>query len=167
MRSIRFRLRSTLTAAVIGGLLAVTPATSADATTQDVSRGVAKVCFPVRATGVGQDLGDGQTVARISIGRFEVGMTTGEFTITGIDADGIASFAGPLTFTSDVGTIVAQVTGTLDTATGVFESTSTSLTGTGLFTGVSGKVTLRGTENLTTFAFTERITGRLCLPLRH
>ena len=168
MRSIRFHLRPALTAAVIGALLAVMPATAADATTtRDVSRGAAKICVPVRATGVGQDLGGGQTVATISIGSLEIGMTQGAFTITEVDPNGIASFTGPITFTSDVGTIVAPVTGTLDTATGAFESTSTSLTGTGVFTGVTGTVTLRGTEDLVTGAFTERVTGRLCFPLRH
>jgi hypothetical protein len=168
MRSIRFHLRSTLLVAVLGGLLSVIVTAPADAaTTGDVSRGAAKICAPVHARGVGQDIGGGKTVATISVGRFEVGTTRGEFSIMGVDPNGIASFAGPITFTSAVGTIVAQVTGTLDTTTGAFESTSTSLTGTGLFRGVSGAVTLRGTENLTTFAFTERITGRLCLPFRH
>jgi len=168
MRSNRFRLRTTLTAVAVGGLLAVAPATSADAASTHASaRGGASICAPVRATGVGQDMGGGQTVATISIGGIEVGMTQGAFMITGIDANGVASFAGPITFTSAVGTIVAQVTGTLDTTTGAFTSTSTSLTGTGLFIGVSGSVTLRGTESLATGAFTERVTGRLCLPLRH
>ena len=76
----------------------------------------------------------------------------------------VASFIGPLTFTSDLGTIVAQTAGTLDTATGAFVSRSPDLTGTGVFLGVSGRITLRGTVDLTDGSFTERISGRLCLP---
>ena len=78
----------------------------------------------------------------------------------------MASFVGPLVFTSDIGTITAQTAGTLDIATGLFVSRSADLTGTGAFRGVTGRISLRGTVDLTDGSFTERISGRLCFPKR-
>ena len=89
-------------------------------------------CLPVDATGVGQDLGGGQTTATISVGGVEVGTTAAAFTITGVDGT-VASFTGPITFTGLGGTLTAQVTGTLDVTDRRFTSTSTSLAGTGIF----------------------------------
>ncbi len=120
-------------------------------------------CVRVLATGVGQDLGEGRTEATISVRGYPVGTTAAQFAITGVDGNE-ASFTGPLTFTSAVGTITAQTAGTFDTTTGAFVSRSADLTGTGLLAGVSGRVTLRGTQDLQTGSFTERVTGRLCLP---
>ena len=50
----------------------------------------------------------------------------------------------------------------LDVATGAFTSTSTSLAGTGTLRRVTGQLIFTGTEDLTTGAFTESITGQLC-----
>ena len=118
-------------------------------------------CITVDATGVGQDLGGGRTTATISVHGFEVGTTTAAFTITAVNGT-VASFTGPITFTGLGGTLTAQVAGTLDVATGAFTSTSTSLAGTGTFRRVTGDLTFTGTEDLTTLAFTESITGQLC-----
>jgi hypothetical protein len=118
-------------------------------------------CLPVDATGVGQDLGGGRTTATISVHGVEVGTTAAAFTVTGVIGT-VASFTGPITFTGLGGTLTAQVTGTLDVATGAFTSTSTSLAGTGPFRHVTGDLTFTGTENLSTLAFTESITGQLC-----
>ncbi len=118
-------------------------------------------CLPVEATGVGQDLGGGQTTATISVHGFTIGTTAAAFTITGMDGT-VASFTGPITFTGLGGTLTAQVAGTLDVTTGAFTSTSTSLAGTGTFRHVTGQLTFTGTEDLATGAFTESITGQLC-----
>ncbi len=123
-------------------------------------------CVPVAASGVGQDLGGGQTTATISVAGVEVGTTAAAFTITGVDVN-IASFTGPIVFTGLGGTLTAQVTGTLDVTTGVFGSTSTSVTGTGLLRRVTGDLTFTGTEDLATGAFTESIRGQLCLAHGH
>ncbi len=119
-------------------------------------------CVPVVATGVGQDLGGGQTTATIYVAGVEIGTTEAAFTITGVDGV-VASFTGPITFTSRGGTLTAQVTGTLDVTTGAFMSTSGSLTGSGAYRGVTGDLTLTGAEDLATGAFTESITGQLCV----
>jgi hypothetical protein len=118
-------------------------------------------CLPIRATGVGQDLGGGQTAATLFVGGAAVGTTSATFTVTGM-AGTIASFTGPITFTGRGGRLVADVAGTLDVATGAFTSTSTDLTGTGVFRGATGSVTLTGVEDLATGAFTETVTGELC-----
>ena len=145
---------------------AFTVAAPASATTHpQVRRGHAH-CLPLHATGVGQDLGGGQTAATLSVRGVEVGTTAAAFTISGVDGN-LASFSGPLVFTGLGGTLTAQVSGTLDVTTGAFTSTSSSLTGTGLLRGVTGELTFTGTEDLGTGAFTERVDGRLCAPAYH
>ena len=120
------------------------------------------ICVPVRATGVGQDLGGGRTQATISRHGLVVGHTTAAFTINQVVGT-TASFTGPIVFTNALGTLTAQVAGTFDVASGAFRATSTSLTGTGLLRGVSGSVTIEGVEDFATLRFTETITGRLCI----
>jgi hypothetical protein len=73
------------------------------------------------------------------------------------------SFTGPIVLSSRAGTLTAQVQGAFDITAGTFTATSTSIAGTGLLRPVGGTVTLHGTENLSTGAFTETITGRLCV----
>ena len=123
-------------------------------------------CLPVDATGVGQDLGGGQTSAAITVGGGQVGTTAAAFTITGVNGT-VASFVGPIVFTGLGGTLTAQVTGTLDVTTGAFTSTSTSVSGTGLLRRVTGDLTFTGSEDLKTGAFTEAIHGVLCLAPGH
>jgi hypothetical protein len=123
-------------------------------------------CVPVRATGAGQDLGGGRTQATISVLGVRVGTTQATFTIGGMNGT-VASFTGPIVFTSAPGTLTAQVAGTFDVVSGAFRATSTSIAGTGLLRGVTGNVTLAGLEDFATLGFTETITGRLCVsPLR-
>jgi hypothetical protein len=123
------------------------------------------ICVPIHATGVGRDLGSGQTEATISSHGLVVGRTHASFTINQVVGT-TASFTGPIVFTSAPGTLTAQVAGTFDVASGAFAVTSTSITGTGLLRGVSGSVNLAGLEDLATFGFTETISGRLCLRTR-
>jgi hypothetical protein len=119
------------------------------------------ICLPVSATGVGQDLGDGKTEATISIHGVEVGRTNASFTTTEVVGT-IASFTGPIVFSSRAGTLTAQVAGTVDLATGAFQATSTSITGTGLLRRITRRVTLVGHQNFATGGFTETLTGELC-----
>jgi hypothetical protein len=124
-------------------------------------RSVARqLCVPIHATGVGQDLGNGMTEATISSHGVVLGSTHASFTPTSVTPTS-ESFTGPIVFSSDVGTLTAQVNGTFY-ASGMFTATSTSITGTRLLRGVSGQVTLNGTEN-PSLAFTETITGELCV----
>lgn len=121
-----------------------------------------KLCAPVYAVGDGQDLGNGMTEATISSRGVILGTTHATFTPTSVTPTA-ESFTGPIVFSSKVGTLTAQVDGAFNITAGTFTATSTSIVGTRLLGGVSGQVTLNGTENLTTGAFTETITGRLCL----
>jgi hypothetical protein len=122
----------------------------------------AAICLPVRATGVGQDLGNGKTQATVSSHGHVIGRTNASFTINQVIGTK-ASFTGPIVFTSPLGSLTAQVAGTFDVAAGAFRATSTSITGTGLLREASGTVTVAGVEDLATLGFTETITGRLCL----
>jgi hypothetical protein len=145
---------------LLAGLVVSCALLATDASTA-VARSAGVVCVPVLATGAGQDLGGGATEATISIGRVVLGQTKASLMTTGISGT-MASFAGPITFSSSAGTLAAQSTGSLDVTTGSFRTIATDITGTGLLRGVTGQVTLVGLENLTTGSFTETITGRLC-----
>jgi hypothetical protein len=123
------------------------------------------LCVPVRAHGVGQDLGNGATEATITIHDVVLGMTHAMFTPTSETTTSL-TFDGPIVFTpqlSSVGTLTAQVTGGFDLVTGEFHASSTSITGTGLLGHVGGHISIAGTENLTTGSFTEELSGTLCL----
>jgi hypothetical protein len=121
----------------------------------------ARICLPVRATGVGQDLGNFMTTATISSHGVLLGTTNATFAPTGSDGTTV-TFTGPIVFSTRIGSLTAQVDGAFNMVTGAFHSESTRLEGTGAFRGVTGHLTLAGTEDLKTFAFTETITGRLC-----
>lgn len=150
-----------------GSLLAVLAVVVAlpVATAQGAAPRTNAICVPVRATGVGQDLGGGKTQATISRHGLVVGRTNASFRINQVVGT-TASFTGPIVFSSAPGTLTAQVAGTFDVASGAFRATSTSMAGTGLLRGVSGSVTLAGVEDLATGRFTETITGRLCIRAR-
>ncbi len=123
-------------------------------------------CVPVHATGTGQETAPGQTTATIFVRGVEVGTTAASFTTTGVDGT-VASFVGPLVFTSAVGTLTAQLAGTLDTATGALRiAVRRRSPAPGPSRGSLGRLRLRGTVDLTDGSFTERISGRLCFPRR-
>jgi hypothetical protein len=151
------------------GLLAV-PATASAAPTRTHPEPAAgltatRLCTPIRAAGVGQDLGNGQTTATISSHGLLLGTTAAGFTVTG-QVGTVASFMGPIVLTNRFGTITAPVTGTLDVSTGDFRSSSTTLSGSGAYQVITGSLTFSGNENLLTGAFTELITGDLCVTIR-
>ncbi|MEO5745431.1 MAG: hypothetical protein ABIQ53_12710 [Terracoccus sp.] len=124
-------------------------------------RAFTRVCAPIVASGVGQDLGGGQTTATISSHGVRLGTSTATFTTTGLNGT-VASFAGDIVIATAVGALTVPVTGTLDVTTGAFSSSSTTVTGSGVLSSVSGALTFTGVENLTTGAFTETVKGRLC-----
>jgi hypothetical protein len=129
------------------------------------SRHTRALCVPVRAHGVGQDLGNGATEATITSHGVVVGITHAMFTPTTETVTRL-TFDGPIVFTpqlSSLGTLTAQVTGGFDLVTGEFHASSTSITGTGLLGNVTGHLSIAGTENLTTGSFTEELRGTLCL----
>ena len=121
-------------------------------------------CRAFHATGEGVDDGSGTTTAVISRGNREIGTTLGTFTVTGVDAEGVASFTGTIVATFAAGTLIAPVVGTLDTVTGEFVSTSASVTGTDGYAEVTGRLTFAGVEDLGGLTFTETVHGKLCVP---
>src|SRR5881397_2649814 len=66
-----------------------------------------------QATGVGQDLGNGVTVATISRGGWLNGATSGAFVITG-GAPPVFTVAGTVVFTTKHGTLTLTAAGTFD-----------------------------------------------------
>ncbi len=157
----------------IRALLAVLPAVAILTVVTPARANEPRLCLPVRLTGAGQDLGpDSQgnlhTTATISLGHVPIGTTNASFTPAGPPAGSELSFTGPIVFVARHGgaTLTAQVRGNVDLSSGVFEATSSDISGTGVLAKLSGSVTLRGTEDLATGAFSETIIGRLCSPLR-
>jgi hypothetical protein len=141
--------------AVVGGLLTFGTRSSA-----------AVVCHDVDARGEGQDLGGGKTTAEIRGDRLLRGSTTASFVITGVTGN-VAAFIGVVLFDLKRGALAVSVNGTFDLATGAFLATSTALTGAGKLATADGSLTLAGVQNLTTGAFTETITGEVCVEQRH
>jgi hypothetical protein len=117
-------------------------------------------CKNIHATGVGQDLGGGNTTATIRHGRPLNGTTSGHFVIGG--APPVFTISGTVTFTTKHGTLVATVAGTFDGSTGAFTASGPVSGGTGKLHDATGALTFTGVENLTTGAFTETITGTIC-----
>ena len=61
-------------------------------------------CRVISATAQGQDLGNGSTVANVKDGGLLQGTTTGNFTFTNFSFP-VATFAGPIQFTTNRGTL--------------------------------------------------------------
>ena len=117
-------------------------------------------CKDVHATGVGQDLGGGNTTATIRHGGQLNGRTSGHFAITG--APPVFTIAGTVVFTAKHGGLTASVAGTFNAATGAFTAAGPVSAGTGHLAGATGTLTFSGLENLATGSFTETITGTIC-----
>ena len=119
-------------------------------------------CSSINATGVGQDLGNGNTVATIRQAGFLNGTTSGHFDISG--APPVFTINGTVVFTAKHGTLTVNLTGTFNVATGEFTASGPVSGGTGKLAGATGNLTFTGVENLETGAFTETIIGTICRP---
>jgi len=120
-------------------------------------------CQKVKAIGVGQDLGNNMTTATISRGGILNGTTAAQFTITSFATFPDLPFSGQIVFTTKHGTLTLDLVGTFNALTGEFSGTGTPSAGTGRFAGATGELVLTGIEDFSTGAFTETITGTLCL----
>ena len=120
-------------------------------------------CHTINATGAGQDLGGGNTIAQISEGALLQGTTAGSFSVSG--APPIFDIAGTVTFTTNKGTLTAGVAGTINVWTGDFAAAGPVTGATGKLAGATGSLSFAGNENLVTGSFTETITGSICAEL--
>jgi len=139
------------------GALAVTGVAQADGSSDDDGG-----CRTVKANGVGQDLGGGNTIATITQGGILNGTTAAHFDING-GAFPTFTFAGTVTFTTKRGTLAVAISGTFNVATGDFAASGPITGGTGRFAGATGTLTFAGNENLQTGTFTETVQGTICL----
>lgn len=122
-------------------------------------------CHDVDATGVGQDLGGGMTIAQISEGGLLQGTTTASFAVVDVSGFPVLGIAGTVTFTTNKATLTVAVTGTFDVSTGGFAASGPVTGATGKLAGATGTLTFVGVENLTTGVFTETVTGNICADL--
>jgi hypothetical protein len=117
-------------------------------------------CKKINATGVGQDLGGGNTTATITHGGPLNGTTSGHFDVTGTPP--VFTIVGTVVFTTKHGGLTANVAGTFNGANGAFTAAGPVSAGTGKLAGATGTLTFDGVENLSTGSFTETITGTIC-----
>jgi hypothetical protein len=141
-----------LVALLILGAVAATDATA------EVS------CHNINAKGVGQDLGEGKTVADIIGGGLLQGTTEGNFTVTGFSGS-VASFVGTVVFTTNNGTLTVTLEGTLDVATGEFAASGPVTDATGKLEGATGSLDFSGVEDFSDGSFVEEVIGNVCVDL--
>ena len=146
-----------LLCAIFAALLVVAGAPAASARANDDDD-----CRRIKAVGVGQDLGFGNTTATISRGGILNGTTAAHFDITG-GAPPKLTFTGTVVFTTKRGTLTVDIAGTFNISTGTFAASGPVTGGTGAFAGATGKLKFAGVENLATRVFTETVKGRICL----
>ena len=131
-------------------------------------------CHTITASGMGSgaavEPGDPPnlvcTRARLADAGLLQGTTAAAFTITGVTDTGFA-FAGPLTVTTNRGTVTLSLSGTLDVTTGQFSASGPIVAATGKLSGATGSLTLSGVQDLTDPAgsFTETVSGSICVDL--
>jgi hypothetical protein len=131
-------------------------------------------CHQITAKGAGQggppQAGDPpgliRTVAQIRGGGLLQGTTVAAFQVTGSTPTGI-TFAGPVTFTTNRGTLTVDLDGTLDVTTGAFAASGDVSGATGKLSGATGTLTLSGVQDLADPAgsFTETVSGTICVDL--
>ena len=121
-------------------------------------------CHAIHAKGVGQDLGDGNTTARIIGGGLLHGTTAAAFVIMG-GAPPVFLIAGTVEFMTNQGTLTVDVSGTFDVSTGDFSTSGPVTDATGKLAGASGSLTLEGMEDLSDGTFVENISGSICVDL--
>lgn len=144
---------------VFGAILAVLLTSVAGAATSARSNGQVE-CHKVKASGVGQDLGGGNTTATISHGGVLNGTTAAHFDITG--SPPVFTIEGTVLFTTKKGTLTVGPTGTFNVSTGAFDASGPLTGGTGRFEEATGTLSFSGVEDLSTGVFTETIKGRIC-----
>ena len=120
-------------------------------------------CHSIDATGVGQDLGGGNTTAQVSDGGLLQGTTVGSFSISGFPP--VVGIAGTVTFTTNKGTLTVGAAGSFNVFTGDFSASGPVIGATGKLAGATGSLSFAGNENLLTGNFTETITGSICVDL--
>jgi hypothetical protein len=123
-----------------------------------------ELCHKINAKGVGQDLGGGNTTAQIIGGGLLNGTTAGAFVIVG-GAPPVFAIQGSVVFTTDKATLTVGVSGAFDVSTGAFSASGPVTDTTGKLEGATGSLTLSGVQNLATGAFTETVTGSICVNL--
>jgi hypothetical protein len=121
-------------------------------------------CHQINAKGVGQDLGGGMTAASIIGGGLLHGTTAGAFTIVG-GAPPVFAIAGSVVFTTNKATLTVGLTGTFDVSTGAFSASGPVTGATGKLAGATGSLSLAGVQDLSSGAFTETVTGSICVDL--
>jgi hypothetical protein len=121
-------------------------------------------CHKINAKGVGQDLGNGVTVADIHGGGLLQGTTAGNFVITG-QSPPVVFLAGTVVFTTNKATLTVTITGLFDLSTGEFSASGDVTDATGKLDGATGTLLFEGVEDFSDGSFVEDVTGTICVDL--
>jgi hypothetical protein len=121
-------------------------------------------CHKIKAKGVGQDLGNGVTVANIIGGGLLQGTTTGNFVITG-ESPPVVFLAGTVVFTANKATLTVTITGDFNLSTGRFHAAGPVTDATGKLAGATGTLSFEGIEDFSDGSFVEDVTGSICVDL--
>jgi hypothetical protein len=151
----RMRIRSIL---LLGGLLSVGGLITASPVQGAFSNHV------INAKAVGQDLGGGNTSARVINGGLLEGTLAGNLTINSV-AGPVAFFTNTITFTNQHGTLTAVLTGAIDLTTGQYHALGPVTGATGKLAGAKGYIQLSGVVNFATGIFSEDIAGSISVDL--
>lgn len=131
--------------AMAAGLAALAPAA-----------GAAERCHDINATGTGTATSPTTTVARIEDGGLLQGTTEGNFTPTSA-----TTFVGPVTFTTNKGTLTVTINGSFPTPTS-FTGEGDVTSSSGKLAGAEGRLRFDGVITDASGAFTETVTGQIC-----
>jgi hypothetical protein len=119
----------------------------------------------INAKGFGQNLGGGNTQARIIGGGLLNGTTTAHFDVTG-GSFPVFLIEGDVTFTTTQGaTLTVHISGTFDVASGEFSASGPVTGSTGRLAGATGILTLSGVEDTTDGTFVEDVSGSISVDL--
>jgi hypothetical protein len=129
-----------------------------------IPAGAGESCHNINAWGEGEATGPFSTIAQIHGGGLLQGTTEAEFSPVG-QVDSVLLFTGYIKFTTNRATLTVTLDGTLDLVSGFFEAEGPVTDATGKLTGAEGNLVFEGDQDLVTGAFTETVTGEICVDL--
>jgi hypothetical protein len=116
-------------------------------------------CHKINAKGAGTATSATSTIARISGGGLLQGTTVGDF-----DPTSPTTFTGPVTFTTNRGTLTVTIDGAFPTPTS-FTGEGDVSSSTGKLAGATGHLAFDGVITDASGAFTETVRGTICVDL--
>lgn len=127
-------------------------------------------CYKINASAVGEAVSGPTdnpvvTVGQTRDGGLLQGTTDGSFLVTSFANPPALPFAGPLTFTTNRGTVTFTVIGVVDVSTGEYWNDGAVTGSTGKLAGATGDIAVVGVQ-APDGSFTQTMTGEICVDLK-